>query len=104
MAAEAAAPDGPQEETGGQLVAFNVKFEGQRIVEHRVKFSGNLVLGDPDLVKALKLNDEVTLVVKGHVDGRNHKMKNGKDGGRSGAGSSSAFVIESVALDESTAA
>lgn len=89
----------PQEDEGGQLVMFNQKFEGVRVVDHRLNFGGNVALGDPEVIKSLKLDDEVTLIVKGKIAGRGHKTKKGKDGGSIGAVSSSTLIIESVALD-----
>lgn len=101
MAAEAAKV--PEEEEGGKLVLFG-KFEGERVVDARLNFGGNIALGDPKVIEALKLNGEAVLVVKGYVASRGHKMKAGKDGGRSGAISSSTFIVESVTLDEASTA
>lgn len=91
------------EEPGGQVVLFG-KFEGQRVTDARLNFGGNIALGDPKVIEALKLNGEAVLIVKGYVASRGHKMKSTKDGGRAGAVSSSTFIVESVALDESSAA
>lgn len=101
MAAEEAAP--PAEESG-QLLAFTQKFEGQRVVDYRLNFGGNVALGDPKIIDSLKLNGEAVLVVKVKTVSRGHKIKTGKDGGTIGAVSSSNVTVESVALDESTAA
>lgn len=103
MAAEAA-QDEPKVEEGGQLVAFTQKFEGVRVVDYRLNFGGNVALGDPKLIEALKLGNEATLVIKVKVVSRGHGTKKGKDGGTVGAISSSNVTVESVALDESTAA
>lgn len=97
-------PAEPKVEETGQVVLFNAKFEGQKVTDHRLNFGGNIALGDPEVIKALTLNGEAVLVVKGYVAGRGHKMKSGKDGGRSGAVSSSTFIVESVTLDESSTA
>lgn len=102
--AEAAPDAAPKEEAGGQLVAFTQKFEGQRVVDYRLNFGGNVAIGDPALIEALKLNGEATLVVKVRTVSRGHKVKAGKDGGVVGAISSSNVTVETVALDESTAA
>lgn len=102
MAAEAVAD--PKVEEGGQVLLFNEKFEGKRITDFSLNFGGNIPLGDPDLIRALKLDNEATLVVKVRVVSRGHRTKKGKDGGTVGAVSSSNVVVESVALDESSRA
>lgn len=91
--------EAPAEEAGGQLLAFTGKFEGVKVADFRLNFGGNIELGDPDLIKALTLDEDVTLIVKGKVRSRGHKMKNAKDGTKSTAVSSATVVIDTVTLD-----
>lgn len=98
--AEPARTDAPAEEDGGQLLVFDKKFEGVKITDYRLHFGGNVELGDKELIDALKLDEEVTLIVKGRVVGRGHKTKTAKDS-KSSAVSSSTVVIETVTLDVS---
>lgn len=92
--------DAPKEEPGGQVVLFTSKFEGVKVDDFRVNFGGNVELGDPKLIEALKLDEDVTLIVKGKVRSRGHKLKNAKDGAKGSAVSSATIVIDSVTLDE----
>lgn len=92
------------EGAGGQVLLFNEKFEGKRVTDFTLNFGGNIQLGDPDLIRALKLDSEATLIVKVKVVSRGHRVKKGKDGGTVGAISSSNVTVESVALDESSKA
>lgn len=96
--AEAATNDAPKAEEGGQVLLFDKKFEGVKISDYRLNFGGNVELGDPELIKALVLDEEVTLIVRGRVTGRGHKTKTAKDQ-KSTAVSSSTIVIETVTLD-----
>lgn len=88
-----------KEEAGGQLVAFTGKFEGVKVDDFRLNFGGNVELGDPALINALKLDEDVTLIVKGKVRQRSHKLKNAKDGAKGSAVSGATLVIDSVTLD-----
>lgn len=102
MAEPQAEPQGeePKEEAGGQLLAFTGKFEGVAVKDFRLNFGGNIELGDKALIDALKLDEDVTLVVKGKVRSRGHKLKAAKDGAKSSAVSSATIVIDTVALEE----
>lgn len=91
--------DAPDAEENGQVLLFNRKFEGEKITDYRINFGGNVELGDKAVIDALTLNSEVTLIVKGRVTSRGHKMKTAKDS-KGSAVSSSTVVIESVTLDE----
>jgi hypothetical protein len=90
----AAVPD-PHEidEDAPQLVLF----EGQPIHEHRLSFSGNVLIGDPDLIEMLTLGQPVTVVVAGYVSDRGHKLKRGKDASKPGAVSRHTLVVQSIA-------
>lgn len=90
----------PEEEAGGQVLLFTGKFEGVKVDDFRLNFGGNIALGDKTLIDALTLNEEVTLVVKGTVRSRGHKMKAVKDGAKGSAVSSATIVIEEVALED----
>lgn len=93
-------PDGPKEDASGQVLLFSGKFEGVKVADYRLNFGGNVELGDKELIDALKLDEEVTLIVKGRVRSRGHKMKNAKDDSKGTAISSSTIVIDSVALEQ----
>ena len=69
----------PEVEAGGQVMLFTQKFEGVKVSDYTVNFGGNIPLGDPELIKALTLGEEVTLRVKAHVQSRGHRLKAGKD-------------------------
>ena len=90
--------EAPKVEEGGQVLLFDKKFEGVKITDYRLNFGGNVELGDPELIKALALDEEVTLIVKGRVVSRSHKTKTAKDA-KSTAVSSSAIVVETVTLE-----
>lgn len=94
------AAEEPKTEEGGQVLLFNTKFEGVKVSDFRLNFGGNVELGDKALIDALKLDEEVTLVVRGRVRGRGHKMKTSKDGASGSAVSSATIVIDTVTLDE----
>lgn len=94
-----AVEDDQQEEATGQVLLFNTKFEGTKVTDFRLHFGGNIELGDKDLIDALKLDDDVTLIVKGKVRSRGHKLKSAKDGAKSEAVSSATVVIDTVTLD-----
>ena len=91
--------DGPATDEGGQVLLFTSKFEGVKVTDFKLNFSGNIAIGDQKLIEALALDEEVTLIVRGRVNGRGHKTKNVKDGAKSEAVSSSTILIETVALE-----
>lgn len=66
-------------------------FEGHRTVETRLNFGGNILITDQELGDALKLGNEVEIVIKGRVVSRGFKSK---DDGQ--AVSSAAVVVDSV--------
>lgn len=92
--------DGPKSDETGQILLFTSKFEGVKVTDFRLNFSGNVAIGDKDIIEAVALDEEVTFIVKGRVNGRGHKTKNVKDGAKSEAISSSTILIETVALYE----
>lgn len=92
--------DSPQAEAGGQVLLFTGKFEGVKVDDFRLNFGGNIMLGDKALIDALKLDEDVTLIVKGKVRSRGHKLKAAKDGAKGSAVSSATVVIDTVALEE----
>jgi hypothetical protein len=88
-----AVPDPEPLEGDAQLVLF----EGQPILAYRLSFSGNVVIGDPDLIEMLTLGQEITVKIGGYVSGRTHKLKRSKDASKPGAVSGHTLVIQTVA-------
>lgn len=89
----------PEIGEGGQVILFTGKFEGVKVTDFAVNFSGNIPIGYPELIKSLALDEEVTLIVKGRVTSRSHRKKNAKDGAKSEAVSSSTVLVQSIALE-----
>lgn len=71
-------------------------FEGHRVTEHRLNFAGNVLLVDSDVVKGMKLGEEIEIVVRGYVSKRGHKALRDGEGNKLGAESSSVLVVQSI--------
>lgn len=72
-------------------------FEGYRVSEHRLVFSGHVKVVEPELLKALKLGaEDIAFVVRGRVQARGHKIDSDKEGNLLGVTSSSTLLVESV--------
>lgn len=90
------------DDKSGQVLLFpGQKFEGVKVTDYTLNIGGNIQLGDPELIKALTLGEEVTLRVKAHVVSRGHRLKKGKDNSDKHAAVSSAnIVIDAVSLED----
>lgn len=74
-------------------------FEGQKVTDHAVKFSGSVALDDALIVGELTMkNNEVAVVVRGRVVGRSFKKEIDKLGNVTGTVSTSVVLIEDVEL------
>lgn len=73
-------------------------FQGHKVTELRLNFSGNTLVGDPDTAAALRLDGEVELVVTGRVVSSTHRA--GRDAGGTKVGQSVAVFVENVELAE----
>lgn len=73
-------------------------FEGQRVTDHAINFSGDVAVKEQDLVKAMKLNAEVEVVVRGRIVSRKHGVARDSEGNVIGTKSSSTILVESVEL------
>ena len=70
-------------------------FEGYRVTEHYLSFSG-VKIEDLEVIEKLTLGQEVQLVVRGKVTGRAHKGKDDEAGNRTGAQANSVVTITSI--------
>lgn len=71
-------------------------FEGHRVNELRVNFSGNTLVTSGEVADALELDGEVELIVKGRVVSATHRAA--RDAGGTKVAKSAAVFIESVEL------
>lgn len=81
-------PEAPQLELPG--------FEGHKVGELRLNFSGNTLVVDKDTADALKLDEEIELVVRGRVVSATHRAA--RSAGGTSVADSRAVFIESVEL------
>lgn len=76
-------------------------FEGHRVTDHTLSFSGNVGLEELELVKGLKLDEEVAVIIRGRVASRRHNVVKDEHGNTVKTVSSSTILIDSVtAYDE----
>lgn len=97
----ATVPETPEAEAEAELEKVQLElpgFEGHKVLELRLNFSGNTLVTDPDTAAALALDDEVELTVKGRVVSATHRA--GRDAGGTKVAKSVAVFIESVELAE----
>ena len=75
-------------------------FEGQRITDHRLYFSGDIPIEDDTITARMKLNEEVRLLVWGRIVTRKHSIKRDGEGYVTAVINGATVLVEGVAVAE----
>jgi hypothetical protein len=106
MAVQEAPPVVEETETEAEAVIKQLPlFEGCRVTDYRLNFGGNVPLGDLELIKQLKLNNNATVTLEIDVEVVSAGGKKTKDGEGNVTGTvkSSNVVVKAVRLADAAA-